>query len=145
MTKMHSVTTVLLLVFLVAGQTTGFQGSIAAVRDRTHRSSGVFSFTTCRLRHTLLWMNGEGNGNPSSPEAEAESKGEVEDDDVLEPEMLKFESEEEKKEAVGNLVADDEWMGLSMELGELVRTAVIEDLKSNAKDFLGKDDYKVSN
>lgn len=73
-----------------------------------------------------------------------EPKGEVADDDVLEPEMLKFESEEEKKQAVGNLVADDEWMGLSMELGELVRVAVVEDLKKNARDFLGKDEYKVS-
>jgi hypothetical protein len=54
-----------------------------------------------------------------------------------------FQSESEKKEAVGNLVEDDEWMGLSMELGELVRTAIIEDLKKNARDFLGKEEYKV--
>ena len=44
---------------------------------------------------------------------------------------------------VGNLVADDEWMGLSMELSELVRVAVIEDLKEKTRDFTGKDDYKV--
>jgi len=50
-------------------------------------------------------------------------------------------SEEEKKEAVGNLVADDEWAGLSMELGEIVKKAVVEDLKNNARDFLGSDDY----
>jgi hypothetical protein len=54
-----------------------------------------------------------------------------------------FQSEAEKKEAVGNLVEDDEWMGLSMELGELVRTAIIEDLKKNAREFLGKEEYKV--
>ena len=57
--------------------------------------------------------------------------------------MELFASEEEKNEAVGNLVADDEWMGLTMELSELVRLAVVEDLKKNARDFLGKDDYKI--
>ena len=56
---------------------------------------------------------------------------------------LSFESDDDKKEAVGNLVADDEWMGLSMELGELVRLAVVEDLKKNAREFLGKDEYKI--
>ena len=56
---------------------------------------------------------------------------------------VKLESEEEKKEAVGNLVADDEWNGLSMELSEIVRVAIVEDLKKNAREFLGADDYKV--
>ena len=56
---------------------------------------------------------------------------------------IEFESEETKKQAVGNLVADDEWMGVSMELGEVVRTAVLEDLKKNARDFLGKEEYKL--
>ena len=55
---------------------------------------------------------------------------------------IEFESEETKKQAVGNLVADDEWMGVSMELGEVVRMAVLEDLKKNARDFLGKEEYK---
>ena len=50
---------------------------------------------------------------------------------------------EEEIEKVGNLVADDEWMGLSMELTELVRMAVLEDLKKSTRDFTGKDDYKV--
>lgn len=44
---------------------------------------------------------------------------------------------------VGNLVADDEWMGLSMEISELVRTAIIEDTKQNLREFIGKDEYKV--
>ena len=52
-------------------------------------------------------------------------------------------TEEEKAEAVGNLVANDEWEGLTMELSELIRTAVVEDIKSNAREFLGKDEYKV--
>jgi len=37
----------------------------------------------------------------------------------------------EKEKAVGNLVADDEWEGLSLELSELVRIAVLEDLKKS--------------
>jgi predicted house-cleaning noncanonical NTP pyrophosphatase (MazG superfamily) len=48
-----------------------------------------------------------------------------------------------KKETVGNLVADDEWEGLGIELSELVRIAVLEDLKKKGRDFLQKDDYKV--
>lgn len=50
-------------------------------------------------------------------------------------------TEEEKAEAVGNLVENDEWMGLTLELSELVRVAVIEDIKKNTREFLGKDDY----
>mmetsp|Transcript_40301 Transcript_40301/g.94698 ORF Transcript_40301/g.94698 Transcript_40301/m.94698 type:complete len:194 (-) Transcript_40301:609-1190(-) len=50
---------------------------------------------------------------------------------------------EQTNEAVGNLVKDDEWGGLTMELSELVRVAIIEDVKSNARDFLGKDEYKM--
>jgi len=49
----------------------------------------------------------------------------------------------EKAEKVGNLVADDEWEGLTIELTELVRIAVLEDLKKKSRDFLGKDDYAV--
>ena len=62
-------------------------------------------------------------------------------DDIVD--AVVFESEAEKKQAVGNLVADDEWAGISMELAEVVRVAVVEDLKKNARDFLGKDEYKV--
>lgn len=53
---------------------------------------------------------------------------------VEEPE---FASEEDKMEAVGNLVEDDEWLGLTMELTELIRLSVIEDVKKNAREFLG--------
>jgi len=52
-------------------------------------------------------------------------------------------TEEEKEEIVGNLVADDEWNGLTLELSELVRLSIVEDLKKNTREFLGKDDYKV--
>jgi hypothetical protein len=51
--------------------------------------------------------------------------------------------EPEQVSQVGTLCADDEWMGLSMELTELVRVAVLEEVKKNARDFLGKDSYKV--
>jgi hypothetical protein len=50
---------------------------------------------------------------------------------------------EQKEQVVGNLVADDEWEGLGIELTELVRVSVLEDMKKNARDFLGKDEYKV--
>ena len=36
------------------------------------------------------------------------------DEGVVDVDAIVFSSEEEKKEAVGNLVADDEWMGLSL-------------------------------
>ena len=61
----------------------------------------------------------------------------------VDPDKIEFASEEEKKEAVKNLVADDEWQGLSMELSEIVRVAVVEDLKKNVRDFVGRDEYKV--
>ena len=49
--------------------------------------------------------------------------------------------EEEAK--VGNLIANEEWAGLSMELAEVVRTAVVEDMKKNSREFLRKDDYAI--
>lgn len=52
-------------------------------------------------------------------------------------------TEEEKEKAVGNLVENDEWEGLTMELSEVIKVAVIEDMKKNTKDFLGKEDYQV--
>jgi hypothetical protein len=75
------------------------------------------------------------------------AQGEKEDEQeaVVEAMNAEFEAlnDQEKMEAVGNLVADDEWQGLSMELSELVRVAVVEDLKKNAREFLGKEEYKV--
>ena len=71
--------------------------------------------------------------------------GSEDDDIVVDADIvnMKFTSDDEKKQAVGNLVQDDEWNGLGMELSETIRMAVIEDLKKNAREFLGKDDYKV--
>ena len=64
-------------------------------------------------------------------------------EDEIEEMISKSKLSPEEVNQVGNLVADDEWMGLGMELSELVRVAVIEEVKKNAADFLGKDDYKV--
>jgi hypothetical protein len=52
-------------------------------------------------------------------------------------------TKEQVEEKIGNLVADDEWMGLTMELTELVRVAIIEDVKKSTREFTGRDDYKV--
>lgn len=51
--------------------------------------------------------------------------------------------DDQKKKVVGNLVADDEWQGLGMELSEIVRVSVMEDIKKNAAEFLDKEEYKV--
>lgn len=79
----------------------------------------VGAFRSSGLERTIL-QSAEGNEDESAP--------------VI---------DEEEVAKVGNLVADDEWMGLSMELSELVRVAVIEDVKAKTSDFIGKDDYKV--
>jgi len=52
-------------------------------------------------------------------------------------------TKEEKDSAVGNLVVNDEWEGLTMELSDLIQTAVVEDMKKNCREFLGKEDYKL--
>ena len=46
-------------------------------------------------------------------------------------------------EEVGNLAADDEWLGLAMELGIVMRCAIRESIKENVREFTGSDDYKV--
>lgn len=81
----------------------------------------------------------------SSPEPSNEAGGDdalakpASEGDVARAELLTPEEEEK----VGNLVADEEWVGLSMELAEVVRTAVVQDLKRNSREFLGKDEYAV--
>jgi hypothetical protein len=61
----------------------------------------------------------------------------------IEDAIAKTKLSPEEVSQVGNLVADDEWMGLGMELSELVRVAVIEEVKKNTSNFIGKDNYKV--
>jgi hypothetical protein len=43
-------------------------------------------------------------------------------------------------EEVGNLVADDEWLGLAMELAIVVRSAVRESAKKSVREFTGNDE-----
>ena len=75
---------------------------------------------------------------------ESSSDASAAEDAVAEADAaLKSMPVEEQKEKIGNLVADDEWMGLSMELTELVRTAIIEDVKGKTSEFIGKEEYKV--
>ena len=64
-------------------------------------------------------------------------------EEEIEAAISKTKLSPEEISQVGNLVADDEWMGLGMELSELVRTAVVEEVKKNTSDFIGKDEYKV--
>jgi len=78
---------------------------------------------------------------PSTQLYESSTDG---DDAVAEADAaMKSMPVDEQKEKIGNLVADDEWMGLSMEITELVRTAIIEDVKAKTSDFIGKEEYKV--
>jgi uncharacterized protein YdeI (BOF family) len=97
-------------------------------------------------RLTILTATPEGSESGPSTDAEpvpAETESNESDAPLVDTEMVEFSTEEEKKEAVGNLVADDEWMGLTMELSELIRVSIIEDFKQNVAEFLGKDDYKI--
>ena len=64
-------------------------------------------------------------------------------DEEIESMMEKTKLTDEEIENVGNLVTDDEWMGLGMELSEIVRCAVLEEAKKNTADFIGKEDYKI--
>ena len=89
-------------------------------------------------RFSQLQSSTTTNDDTESSETELKAQVEVE---VVESGPKKLTNEE--KEKVGNLVADDEWSGLTMELTELVRTAIVEDIKSQARDFLGKDEYKI--
>jgi hypothetical protein len=76
----------------------------------------------------------------NGPNADSEDTGKNSD---VEVDVVDVNSVEVNEETVGNLVANDEWEGLTMELSALIRTAIVEDLKSNAREFLGKDDYKL--
>jgi hypothetical protein len=66
---------------------------------------------------------------------------------TLETTTMTPEEEEEEQEVrvkeVGNLVVNDEWEGLTMELTEVIRTAVMEDIKAKSREFLGKDNYEI--
>ena len=46
-------------------------------------------------------------------------------------------------EEVGNLVEDDEWLGLTMELMIVLRCAIRESAKKSVKEFTGKSNHEV--
>lgn len=75
----------------------------------------------------------------SAPEPTNEASGE----ELAAAAVDLTEMTDEEREKLGNLVADEEFAGLSMELADVVRTAVVEDLKKNSRDFLGKEEYLV--
>ena len=65
----------------------------------------------------------------------------VGDGAVVEGQTTKMTAQE--IEEVGNLVADDEWLGLTMELAIVMRSAVRESTKGAVREFTGSDEYKV--
>merc|ERR1719296_38591 len=82
--------------------------------------------------------------SPPVPRARLPPLGSAAEDDAPAPAgAAELELPPEEAARVGNLVADEEWAGLSMELADAVRTAVVEDLKKNSRDFLGQDEYAV--
>lgn len=103
------------------------QQHVASILPSSASVTGISSITSSR---NILLYSSESEGEEPT----------VEEMEVL-VEKSKLTTEEVAE--VGNLVADDEWMGLSMELSEMVRVAVLEDAKKNIGDFIGKDDYKV--
>jgi len=44
------------------------------------------------------------------------------------------------EEAVGNLVEDEEWLGLGTEMFIVLRSSLRESLKKNTRDFTGSDE-----
>ena len=78
---------------------------------------------------------------PLAPRRGVSSRASVTACDVSDGETKKLTAAE--VEEVGNLVADDEWLGLGMELAIVLRSAVRESIKKNVADFTGKDQYKI--
>ena len=117
--------------------------SFTFLRPRTH--SFLPSTTPTRIRTdncNTPAINGLRTVLSSTPSNKEDEEG---NDAILKEksEEATAITKEEKEEKIGNLVADDEWNGLTMELSEIIRCAVVEDMKKNARDFLGKDDYKI--
>lgn len=108
----------LIIVAAACASTLGFSPCSPPIR--TVRSLSTFKPHTTLTLSTLY----------SSPEDSS-------NEETVEVEAIVLSAEEEKQ--LGNLVANEEWNGLSMELTEVIATAVVEDLKKNSRDFLGKE------
>jgi len=102
--------------------------------------AGTHAFAPARVAQSGCLQTSHSRYNVSPLQESAEGNQEKNTEEV---EEVAIELTAEEKEAVGNLVADEEWAGLSMELADVVRTAVVEDLKKNSRDFLGKDEYAI--
>jgi len=102
--------------------------------------AGTHAFAPARVAQSGCLQTAHSRYNVSPLQESAEGNQEKNTEEV---EEVAIELTAEEKEAVGNLVADEEWAGLSMELADVVRTAVVEDLKKNSRDFLGKDEYAI--
>ena len=63
-------------------------------------------------------------------------------DVVVQCETMAMTKAEDEK--IGSLVEDDEWLGLATELAIVFQSAVRESINENVADFIGKDDYKLS-
>ena len=99
-------------------------------------STGVLGFTTPSFPRSIYSHSARSYLQSSPEPVDAEILPDSSSSDV--PQLTA-----EEEEQLGNLVANEEWSGLSMELTEVIATAVVEDLKKNSRDFLGKDDYSV--
>ena len=97
-------------------------------------STGVLGFTTPSFPRSIYSHSARSYLQSSPEPVDAEILPDSSSSDAPQP---------EEEEQLGNLVANEEWSGLSMELTEVIATAVVEDLKKNSRDFLAKDDYSV--
>jgi len=121
-------------------------GWTTIIQSRSPISKIISSSSPTRsiVRHSCSLYPPQTRSVSSSSSSLYTSSADTSDDTQQEElEALLAKWEPEKVSSVGNLCADDEWMGLSMELTELVRVAVLEEVKKNARDFIGKDNYKV--
>jgi hypothetical protein len=76
----------------------------------------------------------------ANEETKAITSSEASDVVVQSETMAMTKAEDEK---IGNLVENDESLGLATELAIVFRSAVRESIKANVADFIGKDDYKL--
>jgi hypothetical protein len=73
--------------------------------------------------------------------ANEETKAITSSDVVVQGETTAMTKAEDEK--IGNLVENDEWLGLATELAIVFQSAVRESINENVADFIGKDDYKL--
>jgi len=116
----YTVTALALGLFLGAQPSSAFRASAAAQSLIVRRAVS--------LRSVFTLSDGDG---PSK------------EDEAALADMSSALTVSEKQEVVGNLVADDEYLGLTMELTELVRLSIKEELKGRVREFTGSDDYKI--